>query len=100
IVRFTLGFGTAGSQRIGAVGSSDPAPRGRAAGSCDDRACFEEGCFEPAFTMGASVWVGGYGLVAPCGSCVTSEMQVIEFSVIWLKGGRVEHGFTRALRWP
>jgi hypothetical protein len=29
---------------------------------------------EPVFTMGVSVWVGGYGLVAPCGPCVTTEM--------------------------
>jgi hypothetical protein len=29
---------------------------------------------EPVFTMGESVWVGGYGLVAPCGPCVTTEM--------------------------
>ena len=28
---------------------------------------------EPVFTMGVSVWVGGYGLVAPCGPCVTTE---------------------------
>ena len=24
--------------------------------------------------LGVSVWVGGYGLVAPCGPCVTTEM--------------------------
>ena len=29
---------------------------------------------EPVFTMGVSVWVGGYGRVAPCGPCVTTEM--------------------------
>jgi hypothetical protein len=29
---------------------------------------------EPVFPMGVSVWVGGYGLVAPCGPCVTTEM--------------------------
>ena len=29
---------------------------------------------EPVFRMGVSVWVGGYGLVAPCGPCVTTEM--------------------------
>ena len=30
---------------------------------------------EPVFTMGVSVQVGGYGLVAPCGPCVTAEMR-------------------------
>src|SRR5882757_3541399 len=86
IVRFTLGFGTAasgaadrptdGAQRyVGAgrgeqlFGTRTRREGGRTLGSAESLHSSRT-----VFPMGVSVWVGGYGLVAPCGPCVTTEM--------------------------